>query len=655
MIKRRLFAKNRSGRIAVVGLGGVGKTQIALEVVYQAKDLYPDCSVFWIPAVDMESLEQAYLDIAYHLRLQFDPKKQDVKKVVQRHLSQSRSGRWLLIFDNADDLELWKESSSHYQQEGLRAFLPRNDRGVTLFTTRSNKVANYLAATDVFQIDELDEPKATRVLANLLLRKDLLNDIESARGLLERLTYLPLAIVQAASFINENEMDLPTYVKLLDGQDQDVLDLLSEDFEDEGRYKSLRNPVATTWLTSFAQIRRDNRSATDCLAFMSCISAKDIPVSLLPSATELEKQKAIGVLVSYSFIRTRSDGTRLDMHRLVHLATKNWLRSMDSLRAWQCFTLCHLAALFRPTNLPSERRSVLPHALQILDLTSDEPPTWERVNLLSVCAFSIHEDCRYREAPELYRQAIECSGVVHGHDSSPTILLRSDLALNLQYQGKYQESLGMFREILDIEKRTRGLQSELAIRLQLELAGGLRSVHELDEAEELCETALRFAIDHYSLGNSWVVAAIDEMARIYRFQGRFREAEELCCHIMSLAKSLDDPEICDTWRWMRSATSTLAACYVYRGKLKRAEKLYIDAVETGRKTLGLEHATVIHDTYQLARILKAHGRHDEALALMTECVRLETKVHGPDHHATIKSHKILKEWTSGKYVYLGCT
>ncbi|KAJ5528301.1 hypothetical protein N7513_012460 [Penicillium frequentans] len=645
MIKRKLFAKGQSGRIAVVGLGGVGKTQIALEVVYQAKDLYPDCSVFWIPAVDTESLEQAYLEIAHHLCLQFDPQKEDVKRVLQKHLSQSQSGRWLLIFDNADDLELWKENSSNCEQEGLRAFLPRSDRGVILFTTRSNKVAQYLATTEVVQIEELDEPKATRVLANSLLRKDLLDNTESARGLLERLTYLPLAIVQAASFINENGMDLPTYVKLLDGQDQDVLDLLSEDFEDEGRYKSIRNPVATTWLTSFAQIQQDNRLATDCLAFMSCVNAKDIPVSLLPSAPELEKQKAIGVLISYSFVRTRNDGTRLDMHRLVHLATKNWLRSMGSLRAWEWFTLRHLAMLF-PTNIPSERRAALPHALQILDLTANYPPTHEKVDLLSLCAYSIHEDCRYREAPGLFRQAIKCSEIVNGHDSFRTLFLRSSLATNHQYLGEFQESLIILREVVDVEKRVRGPNSEYTMRLQLEIVCGLRMMGQSDEAEELCETTLRLALDQYSPTDTWPFAAIEEMACVYQTQGRFREAEELCRHIVNMVKRSDNPDSCNVWRYMRFATSILADSYIYRWKMKEAEELYIDAVEIGRKALGPEHPLVIRDSYQLAMVLKAQMRHDEALAMMTECARLDTKVNGRNHHATIKSYERLEEWTS---------
>ena len=74
--------------------------------------------------------------------------------------------------------------------------------------------------------------------------------------LLVDLTYLPLAIVQAAAYINENGIALADYLSLLKEKEEDIIDLLSEDFEDNGRYHNVKNPVATTWLISFEQIRR---------------------------------------------------------------------------------------------------------------------------------------------------------------------------------------------------------------------------------------------------------------------------------------------------------------------------------------------------------------------------------------------------------------
>lgn len=185
-IKRKLFASRRTERIAIVGLGGVGKTQISLELAFQAKEMYPDCAVFWVPAVDMESLQQSYQQIASQLGIETPDPAGDVTGVIQRYLSQPQSGRWFLIFDNADDLSMWTEASTDSKGGGLRDFLPQSEQGVIMFTTRSNKVAQYLKSTEVIEIPEMDEHKATKVLENLLVNKNLLNDQESTRKLLDR-------------------------------------------------------------------------------------------------------------------------------------------------------------------------------------------------------------------------------------------------------------------------------------------------------------------------------------------------------------------------------------------------------------------------------------------------------------------------------------
>ena len=88
---------------------------------------------------------------------------------------------------------------------------------------------------------------------------------------LKWLSFLILAIVQAAAYINDNDIDLANYLSLLNSKEQDVVELLQEDFEDEGRYRNANNPVATTWLVSFEHIRNRDPLAADYLSFMSCL------------------------------------------------------------------------------------------------------------------------------------------------------------------------------------------------------------------------------------------------------------------------------------------------------------------------------------------------------------------------------------------------
>ena len=94
----------------------------------------------------------------------------------------------------------------------------------------------------------MKEDEALDAFRGLLAKPDILTDLDATLALLERLTYLPLAIVQAASYININDVSIPLYLDLLSDSEENVIELLSEDFQTKGRYKDGENPVALTWL-----------------------------------------------------------------------------------------------------------------------------------------------------------------------------------------------------------------------------------------------------------------------------------------------------------------------------------------------------------------------------------------------------------------------
>jgi hypothetical protein len=108
----------------------------------------------------------------------------------------------------------------------------------------------------IIEVPNMAEDVAIHLLYSYLPDQDLVKHDLEAKALLARLTYLPLVIFQAASYINENKETLAVYLSLLSEQEEEVIDLLSEDFEDEGRYPDIKNPVATTFLISFEHIRR---------------------------------------------------------------------------------------------------------------------------------------------------------------------------------------------------------------------------------------------------------------------------------------------------------------------------------------------------------------------------------------------------------------
>jgi GTPase SAR1 family protein len=107
-IESMVFVDNQTSKIAVFGLGGVGKTSLVIELVHRIRKKHENCSVLWIPATNIESLHQAYLDIACQFGiLGWEDKVADVKALVQEYLTKESTGQWILVFDNADDIDMW--------------------------------------------------------------------------------------------------------------------------------------------------------------------------------------------------------------------------------------------------------------------------------------------------------------------------------------------------------------------------------------------------------------------------------------------------------------------------------------------------------------------------------------------------------------------
>ena len=325
--------------------------------MYRIRDKHQHCSVIWIPAANIESLHQAYLDTARQLRIPgWEEDTADVKRLVQGYLSKKSAGQWLLLFDNADDINLWIGQSESEPGSGhLIEYLPRNEQGCIVFTTRDRETAVKLAHQNIVEVPEVDEGVAIQLLQKRLVNPGLVKNGPQTNALLRELTYLPLAIVQAAAYINENGITFTDYLLLLADQEEEVINLLSEEFEDDGRYNSMKNPVATTWLISFEQIRHRDSLAADYLSFIACIDPKDIPQALLPPGPSRKKEiEAIGTLDAYSFIIKRSADLALGLHRLVHLATRNWLRDKGLITQWTGRAITRLEQVFRTMSTKTE-------------------------------------------------------------------------------------------------------------------------------------------------------------------------------------------------------------------------------------------------------------------------------------------------------------
>jgi hypothetical protein len=276
-------------RLAIYGLGGCGKTALALEAAYRTRERQPARAVLWVPAVSRESFKQAYREIGERLSIPgIADDNADVEQLVKARLSDKGFGQWLMVVDNADDdsmlFDALRETSS---ADRLIEWLPHSRKGSIVFTTRTQEAAIKLAASNVVPLGELTETEAEEVMKSWLLQEHQhqLHDSRIINEFINMLAFLALAIVQVVAHINAKGVTIAKYISLFKNNERDATELLSKEFEDYGMYPKSKNPVGTTWYISFEQVRIHNELAARHLSFMACIASSDIPSSLLPPAS----------------------------------------------------------------------------------------------------------------------------------------------------------------------------------------------------------------------------------------------------------------------------------------------------------------------------------------------------------------------------------
>ncbi|KAF2202161.1 kinesin light chain [Delitschia confertaspora ATCC 74209] len=543
-------------RLAIYGLGGCGKTALALESAYRTRERQPARTVFW-----------AYLEIGTLLRIPgIADDNADVKRLVKAWLSDEGFGLWLIVIDNADDisvlLDLLETESSGCC---LIDFLPHSRKGSVVFTTRTRKVAIDLASRAIMPLGELAGEEAEEVLKTRLLPDNhyLLNDNQVVHVFLDMLAFLALAVVQAVAFINKNNSTLAEYISIYRDSKEDAIELLSKDFEDHGRYRDMKNPVVTTWYISFKQIRKQNPLAADYLSFMACTTGEKIPESLLlPGHSTQAVIGAVGMLDAYAFITERRERQRgretqhqertFDMHRLVNLAMHNWLKEHQQWDGWVNRTLARLVEIVPYGSY--KRREIwtayLPHAMDIVELP-EACNSEDSVLLLDRIGRCEQTLGRYEAAEATHRKVLKQREKLLGKKNPHTLTSMNEVALALSYQGRYAEADKMYQETLALEEKMLG--------------------------EEHSDT----------------LTSMNNMEFVLNNQGKYTEAEEMHQKTLALREKVLGKEHPETLISMNGVALALGN----QGKYTEAEKMYQEMLALREKVFGKDHRKTFNSIY----------------------------------------------------------
>jgi hypothetical protein len=255
---------------------------------------------------------------------------------VHNWLRDEEHGHWLMVLDNADDHNIFFDVM--VESKPLADYLPQPPHGSILITSRNRMAVQNLVGSqsNLVLVEPMGADDAVALLRTCI-HGDQSSETEK-RELIKALEYIPLAISQAGAYIASRSprMTVSTYLELFWQSESSQEHLLNYDgAKDLRRDRSVRHAVITTWQISFDQIRSTCLAATDILALMSMFDRQGIPEDLVnQNMDRLQFEDAIAPLMSFSLIRTEIGERLFEMHRLVQLSIRQWLKREQQWGKW---------------------------------------------------------------------------------------------------------------------------------------------------------------------------------------------------------------------------------------------------------------------------------------------------------------------------------
>ena len=412
-----------------------------------------------------------------------------------------------MIIDNADDAEMFfgpdknDSQGSRYVSEPtttttLGQYIPDCCHGTILVTTRNRKAGIKLTRSQgMIQVLEMDELLSIDLVRKTLDVEDIQKD--DIRDLVALLDYLPLALVQAAAYIQENSLSVKKYISILKAGNRHVVELLSENFEAFGRDTEIPNAVAATWMISFDHIRRIRPRAAGLLSLMAFLDRLSIPQDFLLDEGEDPRDgafvKACADLKAFSLITETPAGGNFNVHRLIQMITRKWLYDHGEVELWAGKALQAVSSKYPSANDVknwNECANYLPHAQAVIqqDSESDEKKLL-RVHLSSEVATYLWYQGRWPEAEELEVQVLETSKRMLGVEHPSTLTRMANLALTYRNQGRWTEAEKLGVDVLETSTRVLGVEHPNTLTRMANLAYNWKQQGRLENAIDLLRKA----------------------------------------------------------------------------------------------------------------------------------------------------------------------
>lgn len=630
ILAARLGKQQTVEAYALQGLGGVGKTQVALEYAYRHAFRY--AAIFWMNAESEKQIIASFLRIAETLKLPEcnTPEQPRIVAAVQRWLASHNS--WLLIWDNVDDLEL------------LKCWLPPTHQGAILLTTRIQALGTLAQGLELVPMD-LEEGgellvRRSRIFAQQATEKvplsrlatELPDEYATAIELVRELGGLPLALDQVGAYVEETGCSLADYLAQYRRQGTRLLMRRGE--PGSGHPQS----VTATFLLAYERVEQRYRLAADILRICALLEAENIPEEFFTEGAghlgeEVVKlrddpaqfDQAISVLRNLSFIQRQAQMRVLTLHRLVQAVLREEMNEQESI-CWINRILKVLHMLFPEVSAVTpdwpqvwERcERLLPHTLACLAVLPEQCAGPEAIEVMSRAADYLRERGQREQAEALYHQALRLGEQVVQADHPCLIGALSGLGRLSIVQGKYEQAEKFYQRALGIGERAPGSGHAVVGAALNGLATICLLQGKYEQAKLFYQRTLAIQETALGPGHPEIASILNNMAYMFLWQGELAQAEKLhqrALAILEQALGPDHPEVA-------FPLNSLGDLYTRQGKYEQAEALYQRTLTIRRRVFGADHYMAAAVQGDLGNLYARQGKYEQAEALLLNALPL---------------------------------
>ena len=616
----------REPQVAVLsGLGGMGKTQIALQYIERYRSKY--VGVFFIDATSEQELQAGFTRIA-HLVIdeemrrspgsEYDDVAQNlgfsglVNSPSRRPLVENWERivdavkRWfgrlsrpfLLVFDGADDPAEIK----------MMKYIPYDTFGDIIITTRDSEARVF---GQTFHVEEMPEDAAVELLyraSNKVL--DLEHGMVEGIRIVQALGRLPLAINQAGGYLATSEPDIAEFLPTYESHAKDLLSKMPHD-----GIQGYRKSAFTTWEMSFERLLEKSPISAKLLELLSFVYPKDI-CSFLYNPSE----DARGMTTTVGS-RKRSIAMNINIEAGFSELNKDWVVKSDRYSFKNAFaSLLKLCLINRTVENYAYTIHPVVHLWARERLSTEDQAIYARDAVLLVARAlpSLNQE-NYAEAWQIHRRLLPHAQacwenaqkyIVEGKVQDDKFFLYglSILATSYRAQGRNKEAAEMFRRVLRGREAVLGPEHpDTLITLEC-LASIYDHIGNLDKAEKYYKRVLAGSEDTFGPDHLDTLTVVHDLAGVYEYQGKLEEAEKFYQRALEGREKQhghEDPDVLTT-------IDALAGLYDHEGRIAKAEKLRLRAFDGRERVLGLDHPDTLTTALNLAGMYFAKGKLEQA-------------------------------------------